>query len=155
MNSLLMFVVFASLGFAQGQAVDLIERLNRMSPTERRRVLDRMPPARRQLLENRINNFNKITPEARQKLRKDYESFQQLPPEKQDEARRTMRLIAELPVERRRAVRGAVNHLRQQPLELRQRRMASRGFENRFSTEEQKLVRDAVALLPAPETPQQ
>jgi len=37
---------------------------------------------------------------------------------------------------------------------LRQRRMTSKGFEQRFSEDERKLVRDAVALLPDPATPQ-
>ena len=130
---------------------NLIERLNRMSPAERSKVLNRMPPERRDILERRINNLNNINPEAREKLKKDYEHFQQLPPEKQTEVRQTLRQIAELPEDRRRQVRAAVNHLRQQTAEVQQRRIASRNFQDRFNEDERKLVKDALSMLPPSE----
>ena len=135
-------------------AASLIERLNRMSPAERRKMLDRMPPERREILEQRIGNLNKINPEARERLKRDYEHFQQLPPEKQTELRQTLRQIAELPEDRRKQVRGAVNHLRRQTPEVQQKRIASQGFESRFNEDERKLVKDALAMLPLPEPPQ-
>ncbi|MCX6613471.1 MAG: DUF3106 domain-containing protein [Acidobacteria bacterium] len=138
-----------------GPGLQLIERLNRMSPAERQKMLNRMPADRRQILEKRINNLNSIRPEAREKLRKDYEYFQQLPPEKRDEARRTLKQIADLPDERRKLVRGAVHNLRQQPSELRDRRLASRAFEQRFNEDERKLIREALSVLPPKEEPSQ
>ncbi len=132
-------------------AANLIERLNRMSPAERSKVLDRMPPERRDILERRINNLNNINPEAREKLKKDYEHFQQLPPEKQSEVRHTLRQIAELPEERRRQVRAAVNHLRQQTPEFQHKRIESRNFQDRFNEDERKLVKDALSMLPPAE----
>ena len=131
--------------------VDLIERLNRMSPAERHKVLNRMPPERRDILERRISNLNNIRPELREKLKRDYEHFQQLPPEKQTEVRHTLRQIAELPEDRRRQVRAAINRLRQQTPEVQQRRIASRNFQDRFNDDERKLVEDALAMLPPPE----
>lgn len=138
-----------------GPGLQLIERLNRMSPAERKKMLNRMPPERRQILEKRINNLNNIRPEAREKLRKDYEYFQQLPPEKRDDARRTLKQIADLPEERRKLVRGAVHNLRQQPSELRDQRLASRAFDKRFSEDERKLIREALSVLPPQAEPSQ
>ncbi len=153
-RQLLLFALLAmplSMPLRAQRPGDLIERLNRMSPAERRKVLNRMPPERRDILEKRISNLNNIKPELREKLKKDYEHFQQLPPEKQTEVRRTLRQIAELPEDRRRQVRAAVNRLRQQTPEVQQRRIASRNFQDRFNDDERKLVQDALAMLPPPE----
>ncbi len=158
MKSLLILIALATPVFAQdpgGPGLQLIERLNRMSPIERRKLLNRMPAERRQILEKRINNLNNIRPEAREKLKKDYEFFQQLPPEKRDELRRTLRQIADLPEDRRKLVRGAVHNLRQQNPELQEQRMASRAFGNRFNEEERKLIREALLALPPQPEPSQ
>jgi phage-related protein len=136
--------------------LQLIERLNRMSPEERRRLLNRMPSDRRMVLEKRIDKLNSMKPEAREKALRDYEYFQQLPPEKQNEARRVLKKIADLPEERRKMLRTAIHHLREQGPELRQRRMESRGYHDRFSEDERKLIREALdALPPQPEVKSQ
>lgn len=135
--------------------IGLIERLNNMSSGERRKMLDKMPPERRKALETRIDHLNQIAPELREKLKKDYEQFQQLPAERQEAARQTLRQIGDLPADRRPMVRGAINNLRNQPTDLQGRRMASRAFQNRFSDDERKLIKDALNILPSPEISQQ
>ena len=146
------FTLFAQRPASPG--ANLIERLNRMSPAQRNKVLDRMPADRRQGLERRIKNLNNIDPEARAILKKDYDSFQQLPPEQQSEVRKTLRQIADLPEDRRRLVRGAIHNLRQHPAEMQQRRIGSRVFQERFNEDERKLVVDALAVLPQQTVPQ-
>lgn len=148
----ILLLLTATLASAQGPAGRLLERLNNMTPEQRRRALERMPADRRQMLENRISNLNKVTPEARERLRKDFDHFQQLPPEKQEEARKVLRQIADLPEDRRRQVRGAVNHLRQQGSDVQQERVSSKAFAKRFTTDELRLIRSALSLLPPPET---
>jgi hypothetical protein len=151
MKHLLLALAITFPAFAQdpgGPGLQLIERLNRMSPAERRKLLNRMPSDRRMMLEKRINNLNSIKPEAREKARKDYEYFQQLPPEKQKEARRILKQIADLPEDRRKLVRGGIHNLRQQTPEVSQRRMSSRAFNERFSEDERKLIREALDALP-------
>lgn len=145
-------VMLVLVGAAMAQPAPgaaLIERLNRMTPAQREKVLARMPAARRQLLENRIQSFNKMAPEKRDQIRKELESFQQMPPERQAEVRRTLRAIADLPTERRQAVRRAVQMLRKDSPEVQQKRMASAKFNERFSEDERKLIRDAVTMLPS------
>ncbi|MBM3763399.1 MAG: DUF3106 domain-containing protein [Acidobacteria bacterium] len=147
MKPLLLILFSISIANAQ-EAASLIERLNDMTPSERQRVLNCMPRARREMLERRINNWNKIDPAAKEKLRREFALLQQLPPERQDAARRTLRQISDLPEDRRKAVRAAIHHLRQQTAEMQQRKTSSRAFRERFSEEERKLVTDAVSLLP-------
>ncbi len=152
MKYLLLVLALTLPVFAQdpgGPGLQLIERLNRMSPAERRKLLNRMPSDRRMMLEKRINNLNSIKPEAREKARKDYEYFQQLPPEKQKEARRILKQIADLPEDRRKLVRGGIHNLRQQSPEIVQRRMSSKTFNERFNEDERKLIREALDALPS------
>lgn len=146
MKPLLLILFSISIAYAQ-EAANLIERFNDMTPTERQRVLNRMPRARREMLERRINNWNKIDSVAKGKLRKEFALLQQLPPERQDAARRTLRQISDLPEDRRKAVRAAIHHLRQQIAEIQQRKTSSRAFREHFSEEERKLVTDAISLL--------
>ncbi len=49
--------------------LNMLERLNQMTPAERQRALERLPPARRQMLEQRLNNYQKLSPEERERLR--------------------------------------------------------------------------------------
>ncbi len=146
---------YAQLPKGAGSGMRLIERLNQMNPEQRRKMLDKMSPERRKALENRIDHLAQITPEAREKLNKDYERFQQLPPERQAAVRQTMKQITELPDERRPLVRGAINSLRKQTAEVQGRRMASRVFQERFSDDERKLIKDALGVLPPSEIPVQ
>lgn len=152
MKPLLLLITFTLGLWAQpGPGEAIIDRLRRMTPAERQRALNRMPPARRDMLERRLSSLDQIKPETREKLRKDYESFQKLSPERQQEVRRTLREIADLPLDRRRAVRAAIQHLRRQPLEKQQRLLDSSAFSQRFAAPEAKLIRDALSFLPPDE----
>ncbi len=73
-----------------------VEQLRHMSPEERQRFLNSLPPARRQRLQERLNQYEQIPPAQRQRLEKTYEKFQQLPPEKQDLMRQGFRGFSQL-----------------------------------------------------------
>src|SRR5689334_21950911 len=62
----------------------LIERLNSMTPEQRKRALDRLPPERREKVQRRLDNFNALPQEEKDRLREQYREFQKLPLEKQD-----------------------------------------------------------------------
>jgi hypothetical protein len=155
------FVFLASLSIlpglvsaqARGGGVNLLERINRMSPAERKRLLDRMPPERRRQMEQRIANLEAISPEQRERVKKDLRFLEQLPPEKQDAARKLFREINTLPPERRTPVRGAINHLRKLPAAEQAEKLDSRVFRRRFSEDERKLIREAVTTLPVQNEP--
>ena len=153
---LLALSAFAQAPKTKPAGANLVNRLYRMSPAERSRMFEKMPPERRKVLEARIEHLNQIGPEAREKLNREYALFQQLPPERQLAARQTMRQIAELSDTRRPMVRGAIRNLFKQPTEVQGRRMASKAFQERFNDDERKLIKDALNTLPQPEAgPQQ
>jgi len=61
----------------------VLDRLEQMSPAERQRVLDRLPPERRSRLEERLAAYDRLPPDERERLRRQYERFNSLSPEQQ------------------------------------------------------------------------
>jgi hypothetical protein len=122
----------------------MIERLNNMTPEQRKRALDRLPPERRERVERRLQNYNALPPEAKERLREQYREFQKLPVEKQDAIRRSFRQLGELPQDRRPMVRREVMRLRRLTPEERASRMDDENFRSRFSESERQIIRDLV-----------
>ncbi len=147
---LLLVALGASVAAAQGPRPNMIERLQRMSPAERERFLDRIPPEKRLDLEKRLRQMDAIPPDVRQRLRREFDEFQSLPPERQEAVRRVLREINGLEPRRRAAVRGAVGFLRPLSAAAREEHFAGRAFQRRFSEDEQRLVREALEVLPPP-----
>ena len=71
----------------------MIERLNSMTPEQRKRALDRLPPERRERVQRRLENYNRSPQEEKDRLREQYREFQKLPVEKQDAIRRSFRQL--------------------------------------------------------------
>ena len=128
----------------------LIERLNSMTPEQRKRALDRLPPERRERVQRRLDNYNALSPEAKERLRDQYREFQKLPVEQQDAIRRSFRRLTELPQDRRPMVRREVVRLRQLTPEERASNMDNDHFRSRFSESERQIIRD-LANSPARE----
>ena len=63
-----------------------LDRLNRMPPAQRQRVLDRLPPERKAKIESRLEKYNQLPQAQKDRLRAQTELFQSLPPEKQEKA---------------------------------------------------------------------
>jgi uncharacterized protein DUF3106 len=120
----------------------LIERLNSMSPEQRKRALDRLPPERRERVQRRLDNYNALSPEAKERLREEYQQFQKLPVERQDSIRRSFRQLVALPQDRKPVVRREVVRLRQLTPEDRASKMDSDDFRSRFSESERQIIRD-------------
>ncbi len=120
----------------------LIERLNSMTPEQRKRALDRLPPERRERVQRRLDNYNALSPEAKERLREQYREFQKLPVERQDAIRRSFRRLTELPQDRRPMVRREVVRLRQLTPEERASKMGSDDFRSRFSESEREIIGD-------------
>ena len=120
----------------------IIERLNRMTPEERQRALDRLPPERRVRVQERLDRLNAMPPQARERLREQYDEFQKLPPERQETVRRAFRDLNQLPEDRRPALRREIVRLRNMPAERRAFRMESERFRSLYSESERQLIRD-------------
>ena len=125
----------------------LIERWNQMTPAERRRALEKLPPERRRAIEERLERFRNMPPGERQQLQRRLERFNELPPGSQEAARRLYQRFATLAPERRRSLRQEFNRLREMPEAERQARMESQEFRNRFDPKEQQLLHDLTGLV--------
>jgi hypothetical protein len=128
-----------------------LERIERMSPAERRAFLDRLPPERRARLEERLRRYEALSPEEKDRLRQQYRRFRTLPPERQETIRKAFERFRELPPERRRAVRRGVWQLRRLADPVRERRINGPGFRARFSPDELQLIRDMLGYQAQPE----
>ena len=126
--------------------VTVLDRLERMSPEERRRALEKLPPQRRRQIEQRLERYNAMPPEQRERLRRQLSLFRSLPPERQEQTRQLFRRFTELPEDRQREIRRAARALRGLDEDRRKRRLESPAFRNRFSPEEQQLVRELLQL---------
>jgi len=126
---------------------DWLRQHQGMSPQEQQRALhndpnfQRLPPERQQRLEQRLQNFDKLPPQQRERVLNRMETFEHLPPPEQQRIRSMYSQMRELPDDRRQEVRQAARRLRNMPPEARERALNSPEFRNRFSDQEQGLVR--------------
>ncbi len=125
-----------------------IERLLRMSPEERSKALEGLPPWRRKRLEERLERYNQLSPEARQLIHERYEAFRKLPPQEQKAVRDLFRRLSEVPPRRRVELRWQARRMSRMAPERRQLRMAHPWFKERYTPPERELIADMIRLLP-------
>jgi hypothetical protein len=131
-----------------GPGLTILDRLYRMSPEERKKALDRLPPQRRARIEQRLNQFQSLPSAERERLQRQLEWFRQLSPERQEGARSLFQRFRQLPPYRRQVLNREARRLRDLDDTARSARMDSPAFRNRYSPEEQGMLRDMVALTP-------
>src|SRR5260370_36095295 len=93
----------------------IVDRWNRMSPEERQKLLAKLPPDRRQKIEEQLNQYKNLTPEQRKDMRTRLQMFNQLPPEKQTQARRVWGQYGRRPQDRPPLLRNEFANLRSMP----------------------------------------
>jgi hypothetical protein len=133
-----------------GPPINAIDQWNSMSPKQRERALQKLPPERQKRIREQIDRFNSLPPEERERLRARYQRFSALPPETQDNMRREMRKFRDLPPERRSALGREMRRLREMPEADRQARVDSEEFRSRYSPEEREMLQDLSENLPPP-----
>lgn len=131
-------------------ASPLLERWRRMSPAERQRLLERMPPERRAPFASRLDRLSRLDAEERERLIQQYQQFRQLPPEKQEAVRRLFRRFQLLPENRRSALRDEIQRLSQLKRPERLDRLASDDLRSAYSEEERRILEHLARLLPEP-----
>ena len=125
-----------------------IDEFQTMSPQDRQKAMDRMPPAQRQKLEERLQKFNQLPPEQQRTLKGMYNRLHELPPGRQDAVRKSVNRFSEQPAERRDAIRQELKGIGELPQQDRAARMASPEFRSKFNHKEQDIIRDMSELLP-------
>lgn len=132
----------------QAKQVQMVEQLRRMSPEDRQKALDRLPPERRKQVENRLEMYERMRPADRERLARQVDNFQNLPQEKRAEVRRLFGRFNQMPAERQPLVRQELQSLRQMNSEDRAARMNSDEFRNRHTPAEQQWLSEISKILP-------
>jgi hypothetical protein len=128
----------------------IIDRLEKMAPAERDRVLSKLPPERRKKVEEGLQRFRQLPPSERENLGNRLERFGQLPPERQAAARRLFARFNLLPEDRKPLVGEEFQLLRQLEEADRRARLNRDEFRSRFTLAEQQLLHDFAKLLEPP-----
>lgn len=127
-----------------GKALD---RLNHMTPEQRRRMLQNLPPERRRRIEEQLDRYNSLPPEERESLRQRLDWFRGLPAERQEAARRLFRRFNSFPEDRRALLREEFRSLRELEPADRRARINSDEFRSKYTLAEQQLLQDYSNLL--------
>ena len=113
----------------------VLRRLSQMTPEQRQKALARLPPERRERVEQQLSRLDALPPDQRASVIQRYDEFQALPRDRQA------------------TVRAELQALRRMPLLQRRARLNSPEFQQTFSPEEQRLLRESFPVAggrPAP-----
>jgi hypothetical protein len=127
-----------------------LQKLLEMKPEDRDKFLQGLPPQRRQNIEKRLGEIEKMAPARRTRVLTQLEMLNSLPLQKQQQVRRSMRQLQELPEERKALIRREIQQMAPMPDEQRREHMNSEEFRNRYSITEQQMMSNLSAVTPAP-----
>jgi hypothetical protein len=119
-----------------------IDQWNQMSPEERDKAMQSLPPERQKQIRRKLATFNSLPAAEKEALREHYEAFSHLSPERQELVRKQMRRFGETPPERRKTLAREFQDLRNMSPADRQDRISSEEFRNRYSPEEREMLQD-------------
>lgn len=125
-----------------------VDEFEKMSPEQQRKALAKLPPERRQKIEERLQNLRSLTPEQRTALKQEYGRFAELPPARQEAVRNAFKKFGNQPPDRQQSIRDELNHLSGMPPEERSSFMDSKDFRRQYNHNEQQIIKDMSDLLP-------
>ena len=128
---------------------EILGTLSRMTPEQRERALADLPQARRDQIEERIRNFQKLTPAQQSRQLEQLKKFNSLSPDRQKDVRHSMQDRSQLPNDRKKAVNQELRRITALPDQDRKSYMKSEDFRSRFSSSEQKMIRNLSEVLPS------
>jgi hypothetical protein len=125
-----------------------LERLERMTPEQRSKALEKLPARRRQEIEQKLEQFDRLPAEERTRVRNQLERMNRLPPEQQNQVRRSIRQFQQLPDDRKVMVRRELDRMAAMPDDARRAHMNTDEFRNRYTPAEQHMMQDLSEILP-------
>ncbi len=140
----------------QGHAGDWLRHYKDLPPAEQERELQRdptfrrLPPARQQLLRQRLRHFSSLPPQQQLRMLNRMETWEHLTPTQKAQARQLYGQMRQLPPDRQRAVGTAIHELRGLPPEQREKVIDSPRIRSMFSDHERDMMRGATRLPLAP-----
>ncbi len=126
--------------------VNQMEKFSSMTPQERRRAIERLPPERQKQIERNVERYNSLSGDEKERLRHRFERFQNLSPEDQRRTRQLSREVNDMPEDRRQQVRRETARLRRMKEDKRKQRLASDQFKSQYSPEEQRVIEGLAAI---------
>jgi Protein of unknown function (DUF3106) len=131
---------------AERRADAQIERLRRMSPEQRERVLSLLAPERRQRVEARLAELDQMNDDQRARLGRRLQSFREMPVQDQERLRDLAGQLNRMDPPRRQVLRRELLRLRSMGETERQARLESPQFRRQYSAEERALLERLGAL---------
>ena len=133
----------------QGARQTPIDDFMRMSPEERQKALDRLPPDRRKKVEEQLRRFNSLPEDEQRRLKTLVGRLHSLPPERQEAVRKAANEFMKSPPERRQAMQEQLRQMAGMTQPEREAQLKSPEVRHAFSKGEQGIMRDMSELLPA------
>jgi Protein of unknown function (DUF3106) len=127
-----------------------IDEFQRMSPEDRQKALDKLPPDRAEKLRKQLKEYSQLTPEQQAMAKEQLETFRHLPPERQQAMRKAFNKFSQQPADRQEAIRQELNQLREMTEGERQARLSSPELKSRFNKTERQMIGEMSGLLPEP-----
>jgi hypothetical protein len=125
-----------------------LERLERMTPEQRAKALANLPAERRQEIEQKLDEFDRLPPDERMRIRNQLERMNSLPAQRQNQVRRSIRQFQALPEDRRLLLRRELDRMAAMPEEARRAHMNTEEFRNRYTPNEQQMMQNLAEILP-------
>ena len=125
-----------------------LQRLAEMPPEERAGVLSKLPPARQQQIEKRLEVYREIPPAARARAEGLAERLKAMPPEKADEVRQAVMEFRNVDPPRKTVIFRELNRLSTMTDEQRATYMSGPAFRSRFSESEIHMMSNLREIIP-------
>ena len=125
-----------------------VQRFLNMTPEEQQRVMEKAPPAQRARLQEALDRWNARPEAQKQNAYRMYQSLSKLPPDQQALVQHEINAFTKLPDERIKPVRQELIHLLRTPADQRPARFSSPEFTQKFSPEEQRILKNLSTTLP-------
>ncbi len=115
-------------------------RLYQLSPAERERALEKLPPAQQQGIRNQLKYYDSLPKDQQEMMLRRVERLEALSPQERREFLQTFQAFNHLPRERHQMVAQALRRLQLMPEAERVVRLNSPAFKNRFTPEELHMI---------------
>jgi len=125
-----------------------LDRLLKMTPEEREKALQNLPPAQRQRLVNQLNAVGKWPTVEQNRARARLERLRSLPPQRQNQVRRSLNLFQQAPEDRQRQMAQELRRMGPMPDDERRAYMNTEEFRNRYSANEQQIMSNLSEIEP-------
>jgi phage-related protein len=124
----------------QARGDEIFLNLLKMTPDEREKALKALPPARREQIQKRIENFQNLKPEQQERRLSRVERLNALPLAEQARVRQSTKDLQNLAPDRRKTVNQELQRMSVMGDDEKLYHMNTEEFRNRFSPAEQEML---------------